>query len=304
MGTIAGLLAPDEAVAILGLGYLGLLLCVIFPGDEAEPGGHRLLEEWTYNRLWKLAGETESGWMYVLAGPEGYRGIGHREALIHLLPALDEPVGAPLAEMLRDRGVRRVTIVPHFWLHQAPLWALPSLSEYRVSMSPSAANFVHSRREQAAAQRTVLAVADPTLDLPVSPAEVGSIDRHLSGAGWTVARLQREEATETAITAAATGTSVLHFCGHGRSDLLRPTRSSLLVHPDRALLDALGPEPFEPLAARIQDWASSSWDGRYAAVPGWGRLYEIIYPKPNTKERFLEVPARPARSGGDTRAIS
>ncbi len=286
--TIAGLLEPDEAVAVIGISYVGLLLCVIFPGDEAAPGGRRLDEAWPLKRLWGLAGEKGSGWMYVMSAPEGYRGVGHRQALVRLLPALEEPVGAPLAAMLRGRGVRRLTIVPHRWLHQAPLWALPSLAPYRVVMSPSAANFVHSRRADTTARRTVLAVADPTLDLPVSPAETGSIDRHLSGAGWTVATLRREQATEAAITRATPNASLLHFCGHGRSDLLRPTRSSLLVHPERELLRRLGPEPFTPLMAQIQDWESSSWDGRYAAVPGRGRLYEIVYPEPDTRERFLE----------------
>jgi CHAT domain-containing protein len=60
------------------------------------------------------------------------------------------------------------------------------------------------------------------------------------------------------------------------------------VHPDPQLLAAWGTEPLESAAAQIQDWASSPWDGRYAAVPGRGRLYEIIYAEANAKERFLE----------------
>lgn len=288
---IAGVLEEYEAVAVLGTSFAGTLIALIAPGDHHAPSGRRVLKEWTSRRLGMLAWEKDTGWMQVLAAPLGYRGVGHREALPRLLAGVDEAIGTALAEMLASSGARRLVIVPHGWLHQVPFWALPSLSELRVVMASSAAGFVRSRRDLPTIGPRALAVADPTLDLPVSEAEAASVERHLSGSGWRVAQLRRHEATESRLQDSVGGVSLLHFCGHGRSDFLSPTRSSLLLHPEPALLAALGGEPFRGLVSRIDRWESHPWDGRYAAVPGRGRLYEILYPEADARELFLEYSA-------------
>jgi CHAT domain-containing protein len=290
-GEIAATLAGDEAVVILGISFVGTLVTVIRRGDREMPSGRLLLTEWPLSRLVAIfAGEHEDGWLYALGAPEA--GLDYRKALTDLLAALDEGIGASIKALLTDRLVRRTTIIPHRWLHLVPFWALPSLSDYQVATSPSAAHFVRTHRHANMAERKVLAVADPTLDLPLSPAELAALSQHLGTTGWDVTQLCREQATEDTLASTLPDASVFHFCGHGRSNLTQPSRSALFMHPDMDRFQDLGSEPFRSLLSHVQAWHASGDDERYADVPGRGRLYEQGSPETGVLERRLEYSER------------
>src|SRR5208337_1042174 len=180
----------------------------------------------------------------------------------------------PLAEMLEGRRVRRLTIIPHHFLHLAPFWVLPSLSSYRMTVVPNAAHLIRSRTPRPPTSRTMLAVIDPTLDLPLSPAEADAMGHHLAPSGWASRRLARADAQEEKVVEALRGVAILHFSGHGRSDGLHPTKSCLLLHPDLGRFAALGADPLEKLASQVEKWDHDPWQGIHASFPGLGRLYQ------------------------------
>jgi tetratricopeptide (TPR) repeat protein len=89
-----------------------------------------------------------------------------------------------------------------------------------------------------------------------------------------------------------TGSAVLHFAGHGRSDAMRPLQSALEVHPD--------PERWQPVdnadpllsLAGAAGFTEFKDNERWADVPGEGRLYERIFPVTRRTELRLEYGLR------------
>lgn len=287
VAAIAGALHSDEACAILGVHHVGMMLAVIFPGNMEEPSAHRILSDLTWTQLFRTMSEGENGWLYLNAFPIMAKAT-HREAVRDMIPRLDQALGAPLAEMLEGRGVRRLTIIPHHFLHLAPFWVLPSLSSYQVTVVPSAAHLMRSRTPRPATTRSTLAVIDPTLDLPMSPAEAHAMEHHLAPSGWVARRLARADAREEKVVEALRGAAILHFSGHGQSDGLHPTKSCLLLYPDLDRFAALGVDPLETLASKVEKWEHDPWQGIHASFPGLGRLYQIGYTEADVKEWTLE----------------
>jgi CHAT domain-containing protein len=196
--------------------------------------------------------------------------------------------------LLKENAVRKVVVVPHLWLHSVPFWATPALAPYDVLMASSAAQFVRARRrEPATIQGSALIVSNPTADLPVSGAEAESVSLRLRRMGLQTSRLPNGgEATEDAITSAlASGVSVFHFSGHGRSDLFQATRSALLLHP---AVEQGEPQSgrFDALVASASEWHEDYEDFRWADVPGVGRLYERRWPESQLVERTLDYSER------------
>lgn len=296
---MAATLRSDEAVVSLGvMNGGGTLMAVICPGDVELPSGRFLLGDWPLHRWSSLfAGEKQDGWLFVLGVPEA--GIDRRTALSNLLGGVDEVLGQQLAELLRSKGTRRVTIIPHSWLHMVPFWALPSLAGFEVLMSASASHFTQAGGAQQVEQPRALVVADPTCDLPASLAEADSVTRHLAQLGCTVERLQRRDATEERIVKNLPGASIFHFCGHGRANLHHPTRAALFVSPDLSRFPAAAEEnrqtiadPFQTLLAVAQRWQAVDSYERCTDLPGLGRLYEEQFPENKTLERRLEYDER------------
>ena len=285
---IAGVLARDEAVIILGsINRGGTLVAVICEGDKQMPGGRFLLSDWPLKRWVQLfAGEKKDGWAYALGAPEAK--VDHRKALRRLLRGVEGVIGRRLKRFLQTRRVRRLTIVPHLWWHLVPFWALPSLQEYDISMAASTAHFIQTRGTVRVENRKALVVADPTNDLPASLAEADSVSNSLSALGFRVRRLERARATEAAVAAALKGVSAFHFCGHGRSDLDKPTRSALLLFPDLSGFAAAGQDPLGKFSDSVEDWQEESENERSRLVQGVGRLYELSTRGTNTLERRLE----------------
>ena len=167
-----------------------------------------------------------------------------------------------------------------------PFWALPSLIEFEIIISPSAAHFIIGNKLAKLESAKALAVVDPTLDLPTSVIEAHSITKYLSKLGVEVKYLQKENATEDALIKFLPGVSIFHFSGHGQSDLIQPIRSALLVYPGKNRLH--DKDPFKKLVSSANKWQEVNENERYADLPGIGRLYEKLFPEQKKLERYFE----------------
>jgi len=226
-----------------------------------------------------IGGHGNDGWLWWLKQPDDRPET--RRALAGLLAAVNDVVGTRIAAFLRARGITKVILIPHLWLHFIPWWALPSLAELRVSSCPSAAEFVRTGGQPVTLGSSALAVADPTLDLPVSAAEAACVSGHLEAAGVQVNVLAGDQATQPGLEEAMAGVSLLHFTGHGRSDTFTPDNSGLLVHYD----NGGGGEPDERIAALGRPLG----DGRREVmIPGVGLLSEHQSQVERASERLLD----------------
>ncbi len=271
---VARSLGPREALVTIGVdGRCGTLMAVVCAGDSEKPAAHFLwddktLESWIH----AFGGDHENGWLYALGAPEIK--VDAKNALTMLLSEIDKTIGQTLNEFLKQRRITGITIVPHLWFHLVPFWALPSLASYDISMAASVGHHMQSRAAKFVKHSKALVVADPTGDLRGSLAEADFVQEHLAQLGYDVQRLAQETATEDSLLKGLQGVSILHFCGHGRSDFDRPMRSALLVYPDLSGFETLDGDPFTPIVARADSWQAEDEDERSTLIPDFGRLYE------------------------------
>lgn len=282
IGEIADSLADDEAVVVLGAGLEAMLAAVIVRGDDDIPTGRLLKSEWSWAWLAEnVIGDVSDGWYYAVGLPE--EAIDRRGSLARLVETFDETVGRCLSELLTDVGVARAVVIPHRLLHLVPFWALPTLSAFDLLLAPSAAQFLRSRAGTAPRiGGRALVVSDPTLDLPVSRAETAAVCAALSTLDLAVDEVTGADATRERLAAALPEASLLHFSGHGRSVMIDPARSALLVHP---------PELGDPFPAWLEAVSSTSTDDDDegpAYLEGIGELSEEVDPATGRVERWLE----------------
>jgi CHAT domain-containing protein len=287
--SIAGTLAPDEAVAVLGVSSWGTLLCIVLAGDQDVPSGTFLFEQWPFKRYARVfGGEKFDGWIFALGAHEA--AIDPLPALDALLQQVDEAIGKPLARFFRRHKIKKATVIPHLWLQLAPFWALPALQSFAVKTAPSMVHFITSRKGAAAIRPQALLVSDPTLDLPVASVEVDLIERY--GRMLKTSRLDRQQATEQNLIARLPGTGLVHFSGHGRCDLTHPTQSALLMHPAGTAAAAADGDPLAAIARQISEWKQAPDFEVYADIPGKGRLVERRTEADEVVERRLEYGAQ------------
>jgi CHAT domain-containing protein len=266
---LAGVLAADEAAVVLGVTSSELLIAAVVAGDEA-PSIARVVAFGADRWMDVFVHDDGGGWL------DGIESGAPRAELARALADLLALTGDALGELpaeLAGRGVRRLVVVAHRWLHLVPWWAIPALEEFDVvQTAPSAADLVVTRRSPVPALgSTALVVANPTMDLPAAPAEAAAVDRRLAGLGIRCTRLDGQAATEEAVIGAMLQRpGVLHFCGHGRSNLVSPDRSALLLHPD---VEQAAGDPFPAWAAAVTAWEEQEGE-RAGEVPGVGRLVE------------------------------
>jgi CHAT domain-containing protein len=292
---IASVLADDEIAVVLGVHPGGTLVAAIDSADDAAPAfafiDHELsLGQWAglFVRAGDEAEAESGGWLMALA--DGRPQDEQARELRWLLDAADAAIGTRIAELLTERGATRLIVVPHLMLHFLPFWALPSLEPFEVETAPSAAHLVEARRNPVKRLGTrAVVVSNPTGDLPVSQAEAAAVERSLGPLGITVDVLEDEDALERRVEESLSGASILHFSGHGRSDLTEPTRSALLLHPDEAAAAEASLSGAE--AADWHDGKERDDDGepteRWADVAGVGRLHEAKIGE-DLVERWLE----------------
>ncbi len=148
-------------------------------------------------------------------------------ALGGLLARLGEEWLDRLAARLRDRGVRRVALIPGGRLALLPFHAL--LDEIEVSYLPSARVGGAARRELAAwtsGAPQLVAVGNPSLGSPLRHAqsELEEVAAVFSGERRV---LSSDEATKAALVDALPGATHLHLACHGAFDVDRPLNSAL-----------------------------------------------------------------------------
>ena len=273
LADIAAVLRADEAALLIGQRSDATLVAAVRPGDTATPRIGRLVPFPADRWVDVLAPSEGYGWVTALAASAGR--IETAAALWRLLEVADELVGDVVRELYAD-GVRRLVVVPHRYLHLVPFWALPSTSQVQVETAPSAAALVSARGEPAPRLGAgALVVDNPTGDLRVAAAEADAVERRLAALGVQSRRRSRAEATESEVlTALGERPSVLHFCGHGRSDMLQPERSALLLHPEPGLVPG-SDDPFVAWTAAVEEWHEEE-DVRSGDVPGLGRVSETL----------------------------
>jgi CHAT domain-containing protein len=249
---IAGALRPGEAALSLGLAWPGLMAALIVD-DENPIVGTLLRGDISDTTLddWLFGAESEPGFLRALE-----RGIAEtdlRSPLETLLGRLDEAIGAPVADVLRERGLKRLVVLPHHFLRLAPLWALPSWREFDVRMAPGA--FALLRDQRPTLRGRALIAANPTMDLPLATTEAAVAAERLAAVGLETLVLAGAAATETALTEALQTSSLLHFAGHGIASLRDASMSALLVSPtweETPVLDARALLALETNAAESQ----------------------------------------------------
>jgi CHAT domain-containing protein len=278
----------DEALAVLGLLSTGFLLAII-PGDVATPHVEgRFLpgrQEWLQSLLGDTDRDDDTGWGDEVAG--GRSGIDPRPGLDRVLSTSDRLIGEPLAALLRGRRVRRLTVLPHQFLHLVPWWALPSLHDIDIRVAPTAALGWPEATVNPGGRRAVV-VVNPTADLPLAEVEGSVVAEHLEAAGYTATLLSGEAAQEQTLLEHMSSATVAHLACHGLPSPLRPDGSSLLLHPGA---DA---EAMSRLAGEVTEWhdesASADEDAeRWAPLPGGGRLIETHDDVTGVTERRWEL---------------
>jgi len=191
-------------------------------------------------RLVRLPGLAEEHLREVLAGsggksnpdPRSYLGAYGRwienasdqemraawfEAIEHVLDFLGEAL-APLREFLGAEGYNRATLIPDGALAILPLHAARFkggtyfLEHHAFSYAPSAhALYYALLARRGSESEPLLAVENPTGDLPFAPLEVEAVREHFT----RVEHFAREEATVEIVKKALLEAGVFHFSGHG-----------------------------------------------------------------------------------------
>jgi CHAT domain-containing protein len=285
---IAGCLRSGEIAVLLGVARQGTLTAVVTPEDRDSPGKALFESSWPLTRWLELFGsEEEPSWAFALADDEGQ--IDDRAALERLLAGVDDAL-SPLGEIIEELDPQRVVLVPHGLLHLVPFQATAPLRERDLLMAPSIALLVDARsRRRPPGIRRGLVIANPTLDLPAASAEAAAVHRWVAPKVTSVAELDGADATRAALMAAlGEEVGVLHFCGHGDSDLTEPARSGLRLQPGDELPRGED-DPFARWASGVEGWDEDEFgETRWGDLPGLGRLTEVRGAGDEPARRLLE----------------
>jgi CHAT domain-containing protein/tetratricopeptide (TPR) repeat protein len=199
------------------------------------PDGSRkvvVIPDFTLERLWELA---VAGWAVdYYTDREGW--LQQMEAR---LSALYRELLSPVHQRLRAKlgaGVHPLLIVPNRALALLPLHACwwdedgrrrYLLDEFVIRYAPSLTLFQILWARERGRRELLLAVANPTGDLPFAEYECEQIEACWGGARAQV--LWREQGTRHAVLENAASAHLLHFACHGVYDLANPLESPLLL---------------------------------------------------------------------------
>ena len=282
---ISAALSEQEGIVSLGILPSGLMMAGILRGDRAAPSWFALDRGLDPRALAQLFLRYDaSGKLFDIINPARLA----PESLNALLDRVNTTVGQHLARFAAAHHLRKLTVVPHRVLRSVPYWALACLADLDVQVAPSLAHWMSWRSRVPRLARSAVVIGNPTLDLAYAAAEARSVGARLSAAGYRVRVLTGAVATWEAAHAATTNAGILHFAGHGFSDLIDPMRSSLLMHPPPGWRWPHGGDPLLRLALTAERWTLARPGVRYADT-ALGRLIERYDNDPrHVHERQLE----------------
>lgn len=282
---ISAALSEQEGIVSLGILPSGLMMAGIIRGDRAAPSWFALDHDLDPRALFQLFLHYDaSGTLFDIINPARLT----PESLNAWLDKVNTTVGHHLARFAAAHNLRKLTVVPHRVLRSVPYWALACLADLDVQVAPSLAHWMSWRARRPKLARSAVVIGNPTLDLTYAAAEARSVGARLSAAGYRVRVLTEAAATWEAAHAATTTAGILHFAGHGFSDLIDPMRSSLLMHPPPGWRWPHGGDPLLRLALTAERWTLARPGIRYADTT-LGRLIERYDDDPrHVYERQLE----------------
>jgi len=245
-------LREGEAALSLGLSWPGLMAALIV---RDRPGclhtiRRRDVTEALLTEHLASNEQGEDGFMIALERADGEE--GPRKTLARLLDFLDEAIGRPVADVLRDHRITRLVVIPHRFLRLTPLWALASWVDLDVRIVPDASSVADPESGHAMA-RTALVVTNPTLNLQMAATEGAITTRRLEEIHFDVRALPGADATEDAVVERLQGVGLLHFAGHGHAALTDGSLSALLVSPEWSRAGVEGADALVAMANTAPD---------------------------------------------------
>jgi CHAT domain-containing protein len=222
-------LAQEAQTTILSLRVTeeGSYAFLVYPDGSSEAV---VIPDFTLERLWELA---VAGWAQdYYTDREGW--LQQMEAR---LSALYRELLSPVHQRLRAKlgaGVHPLLIVPNRALALLPLHACwwdedgrrrYLMDEFVIRYAPSLTLFQILWARERGRRELLLAVANPTGDLPFAEYECEQIEACWGGARAQV--LWREQGTRHAVLENAASAHLLHFACHGVYDLANPLESHL-----------------------------------------------------------------------------
>jgi CHAT domain-containing protein/tetratricopeptide (TPR) repeat protein len=222
-------LAQEAQTTILSLRVTeeGSYAFLVYPDGSREAV---VIPDFTLERLWELA---VAGWaVNYYTDREGW--LQQMEAR---LSVLYRELLSPVHQRLRAKlgaGVHPLLIVPNRALALLPLHACwweengqrrYLMDEFVIRYAPSLTLFQILWARERGRRELLLAVANPTGDLPFAEYECEQIEACWGGARAQV--LWREQGTRHAVLENAASAHLLHFACHGVYDLANPLESHL-----------------------------------------------------------------------------
>ena len=146
-------------------------------------------------------------------------------------PTLVEPFAEAIA------GAKSLRVMPTGALNRVPFHALPAPGapeRMLIDLLPVWYGLDLPGRSAQAGPRPAgrATIVAPPSNLRSAPGEVEGVDEALRAAGWTVQRLEGEQAQGDVVRGALTGVDLLHYVGHARADELGGWSSALSLARD------------------------------------------------------------------------
>jgi CHAT domain-containing protein/tetratricopeptide (TPR) repeat protein len=288
-------LAQEAQTTILSLRVTeeGSYAFLVYPDGSSEVV---VIPDFTLERLWELA---VAGWAQdYYTDREGW--LQQMEAR---LSALYRELLSPVHQRLRAKlgaGVHPLLIVPNRALALLPLHACGwdengqrryLMDEFVIRYAPSLTLFQILWARERGRRKLLLAVANPTGDLPFAEYECEQIEACWGGARAQV--LWREQGTRHAVLENAASAHLLHFACHGVYDLANPLESHLklangetltlgamlellnLPHAQLVVLSACETALVDP-AEQADEHFGLALGPLYAGAPtAWGTLWAV-----------------------------
>ncbi|MEX1361558.1 MAG: CHAT domain-containing protein, partial [Nannocystaceae bacterium] len=112
-------------------------------------------------------------------------------------------------------GAQRLRILPIGRSWELDVHALPWGDGVLLDLAPLEYALDLQRREAVGGSRRAVVVSDPARDLPLAREEADAVQGALTKRGWSVERLDGDDATYDRVMSTLSGATLLHYAGHG-----------------------------------------------------------------------------------------